>query len=176
MKAVTDSLAVAIGLLLLAASLGKIDAWRRWKETATALFTGPNWLARGLAFVIPVTEGLIALLVLVRPRLGLVLAAALFLSLAVGVIGLAHRSSGTPCACFGAMMPSNIGPMLAARNLGLAVLAAGIALGGRPERISTSYLGIVAVVTLYLVLFDEYRRMPRISIRQLRAELVEGDQ
>lgn len=124
---------VAIGLVFLAAALGKIGD--------TAAFAGqivnyrllPLAPVNLLAATLPWIELLagLALVLGVRPRSGAVVAFALMLVFTVAVGSAWARGLDFECGCFGKASAATIGARKFAENLGLTLLAAIAALAPR---------------------------------------------
>lgn len=154
-------------LLVLAASLGKVDSWLAWTSTVSRIFPSNVAVQRFVRLGVPLTEAILVLLIIVRPVLGLAGAGLLLLLFATGVALLSLRQQGEPCRCFGALMPTRITPALAARNLVLGLLALGAAYasadnGLRPFR-ALELLGL-GVSGMIVLLTFEFRRFHRESI------------
>lgn len=127
MDAAVEIVAAALGVVMTGAVLGKLDAWGRWANTMYRLVPWSRILARRLRHAIPAVEAVVALLLFVRPIVGLVACATLLGVFAVAVALLARDHAGEDCACFGTVVSSRIGLGLAARDAALAAIAGGLA-------------------------------------------------
>lgn len=116
----------AVAAMFTLAAVGKATSFSPWLALASALIPGAG-RARVFAVTVPLAELGIAAAVVGRPSLGLPAAAGALGLFAVGVALSSRRLRGAPCNCFGAALPGTIGPRLAARNAGLAILCAGLA-------------------------------------------------
>jgi hypothetical protein len=116
----------AVAAMFTLAAVGKGTSFSPWLALASALVPGAR-RARVFAVMVPLAELAIAAAVVGRPSLGLPAAAGALGLFAVGVALASRRLRGAPCNCFGAALPGTIGPRLAARNAGLAILCAGLA-------------------------------------------------
>ncbi len=115
---------------------------------------------------IPAAEAGIAVVLVAAPSAGLIAATFLLGILAGAVLVLSARHAGRPCACFGAIMPSEIKRSLAARNAGLAVIAGGAAYFARRTNIPALTLAkatVVAMVLVVVALSLERRRLNRFA-------------
>jgi hypothetical protein len=154
--------------LFLAAVLGKADSWRAWGDLLVAV--SPGWL--GISVIklgVPAVEAAVAVWLVIAPATGLLAAASLLGILAVAVLVVSLRHSGRPCACFGALMPSEIKRMLAARNAALAAIAAAAAVGAAKASVPGLTLAEITAVLLILGLSSltlELRRFNRFNSRR----------
>ncbi len=160
--------AACLGLMFLAAAFGKADGWPRWGEATRAFFPSHRRLAGLLRAVIPASEVAVGLLTFVRPLVGLISGSVLLVTLTAGVLWLIPRSRTASCNCFGALMPSEIGPALAIRNVLLAAIAAlaAIAVTRRGAPVFTPVEGLLlTVVGSNVLVAAELRHLPRQLLR-----------
>lgn len=151
--------------LFFAAALGKLDSWRAWNELVAAI-SSRRLVKASMRLGIPAAEAGIAVVLVAAPSVGLGAAAVLLGILAAGVLIVSVRHAGRPCACFGAIMPSEIKRSLAARNGGLAVIAGGAAYYARRTDIPALTLAkstVVAMVLVVVALSLERRRLNRFA-------------
>lgn len=156
-----------LGLMFLAAAFGKADGWARWAEATRAFFPSHR-LAGVLRVVIPAGEVAVGLLTFVRPLVGLISGSALLITLGAGVLWLIPRSQTATCSCFGALMPSEIGPALALRNVLLAAIAAlaAIAVTRRDPPVFTAVEGLLLLLLgSNALVLAELRHLPRQLLR-----------
>jgi hypothetical protein len=164
----TQLVAAAIAGMLLAAALGKLNARARWALTTTTLFPNRLRFGRIARSAIPAAELAAALVILVRPAFGLFLAAALLLVFAIGILGLLGEQKGADCGCFGALMPSRVGPALAFRNSVLAGVSAAAAIAAMREALPPFRLVeilLLLLIGLHVIVIAELRRLPRQTLR-----------
>jgi hypothetical protein len=140
-------------------ALGKIDGWNLWSGSVYRLF-GRAMLARTVKIGLPLAEVIGAVALIVRPASGLQIAAVLLGALGLGVLVLRSSHTGADCGCFGSFgAAGRIDVPLAARNLVLALLAAGFAYvsshhdGDRP--ITSAGLLALMVATSIVLLMRE---------------------
>jgi hypothetical protein len=118
-----EILAAAFALMFATSAALKVGAWRSWTAVAGRVVgDGPG--SRAASVFVPLVEVGVACLAFALPAPGLAAAAVV---LAVFAAVLAVRTSdlaGSECGCFGALLPSRIGPGLVWRNAGLSALAA----------------------------------------------------
>jgi hypothetical protein len=168
MQPVAQLAAAGLAAMLFAAALGKLNSRARWALTTTSLFPTRLQLGRVLRVAIPAAELAVAFAILVRPALGLTLAAGLLLVFAVGVLGLTPERRGADCGCFGALMPSRVGPALAFRNTLLAAAAAAAAVAAMREGLPTFRaveILLLLVIGIHVVVVAELWRLPRQTLR-----------
>jgi hypothetical protein len=164
MSSALKVLVASYGLVFLGAALSKLDSWATWKVTV-ASFMRHGVLAAIIRIGLPAVELCAAVMLVLSPILGLTIAAVIMAVLALGVFVLRFRHSGQQCNCFGALMPSEIGPRLAARNALLAGVAAGgavVARGERPASLTAIELVLVLFVGIMILLTSEFRRVRRV--------------
>jgi hypothetical protein len=119
--------AASFGFIFVAAGVAKFDNWRDWNDTLRNLLPR-RVAARGLvARALPTSEIAVGALALVRPPIGSFACGALLLGLGSSAAYFSFSHRGEACNCFGAVMPSQIGPRLAIRNIALGATALGVA-------------------------------------------------
>jgi Methylamine utilisation protein MauE len=123
MHAPLHVVAACLGLMFFVAAFAKVDGWPRWTEATNAFFPLQPRVSRFIRFTLPLAEAIVGVFTFVRPVIGLVSGSLLLLAFAGGVLWLTPRSRAATCNCFGALMPTEIGPGLAARNAVLGVTA-----------------------------------------------------
>jgi hypothetical protein len=170
MRALADLAASAYGLLFVAAAAGKLDSWGAWSELARKI-PGPPTIRPVVQVIVPVGEGVVAVLCFAAPIAGLAAAAVLLAGFAIAVGLMQPRLGGQECNCFGAIAPALINTGLVVRNAILAALAAAVfyaawRLDLRPlsplQALAAALFGAIA-----LMLF-EFRRL-RDAARTARA-------
>ena len=113
------------GLLLVAAGAKSLRP-AGWTELAR-LIAGDTTRGRVLLVAVPLVETCVAIVLVVRPRVGLVASALLLAGLAAGVQLLRPRLEGVRCSCFGALAPGALDADLVRRNAVLALAASAAA-------------------------------------------------
>lgn len=144
-------------LPFVAAGLSKLDGWSMWRS-AVAHFVPVRVLKLLIAVAVPLAELMCGVVLLARPRWGLVIAGAMLLAFAGAVLALRGKHSGAPCRCFGAVSETRIGTNLAVRDLVLAAMAAVLApfASGNPLRVQQVALA-VAIGAAALLGHNTYR-------------------
>jgi hypothetical protein len=118
--------ATLYALLFAGAALGKVDAWKSWRELTQRIFARAS--ARvALRVGLPFVELGVAAAALLDPAVGLALAALVLGAFAGGVWVLSPRLAGERCNCFGAMVSSSLDRRLALRNGVLAAIGSALA-------------------------------------------------
>jgi hypothetical protein len=149
----SESAAVGLALLLGYAAVAKIDGWQAW--TAAVRGWAPRWMpAPHLAVAIPAAESAVAIVALVRPRLGLAGGGLLLVVFGVGVLILGRRHQGKPCGCFGVGSGGSISWRLGVRNLvlgGAGLATAATAPGGRGIAVPAFLTGALALAAAGVV-------------------------
>lgn len=122
---------IALAAVFLAAGLSKLVTLRR-TAARVRLFGVPEALARPVAIVLPVSELVIAALLVpdATARVGGLLAAVALVAFAGAIVRLIARGEAPECNCFGLLHSSRVGPGMLARNLVLAALGAVVAIAG----------------------------------------------
>jgi methylamine dehydrogenase accessory protein MauD len=147
---------VALAAMFALAAVSKATAPSATRATLGE-FGVPQRLARPFAWLLPASEALIAVALLVTPsaRLGGVAAAALLALFTVGVGVNLARGRRPECNCFGAVHSAPIGPTTLARNavlvgVGVLVAVAGPGAGAFAwlRRLSTADLALTVAVVL----------------------------
>lgn len=155
-------------LLFLGAALSKFDTWRMWAETTRDLFSGGNPFSRGkhltklVRVAVPLVEMMICATLLIAPARGLLLSSVLLAVFAGGVYVLSKNHAGSKCNCLGALASSTISPLLALRNLLLALVAAiGAQLADRSRMLSITppEVALTLLVGLIILLYGEGQRL-----------------
>ncbi len=104
-------LRIVLAAVFLLAALAKLASMRRtWARVR--LFGIPDALARPVAVALPITELVIAVLLIpeVTARAGGVLAAVALLVFAAAIVRLLARGEAPDCNCFGLLHASRVGP------------------------------------------------------------------
>lgn len=161
MSLLTQTLAALMGIVLLVAAFGKLDAWRAWRKKTRAWF-GSRVAATLARRLLPISEVVVAILCFVRPSVGLVAAAALLSLFAGGSAYLTVRHAGEDCGCFGALMPSRIGWALVVRNGAAAATAGGaaaLALRHHVAAVDWRELMVTAFVGVLVLTSTEFNQM-----------------
>ena len=146
--------------LLGAAAIGKAIDSGAWSSLAATVFR-QRPAAAALRVGLPLTEALVACLLLAAPRAGLVAAAALLALLGAGVLAVAGRLGERPCSCFGALHAARVGRGLALRNFALAGGAAAVAPAAQMGPAGTGFVALAAVGCAVPVLAAWLRRTSR---------------
>ncbi len=146
--------------LLGAAAIGKAIDSGAWSSLAATVFR-QRPAAAALRVGLPLTEALVACLLLAAPRAGLVAAAALLALLGTGVLAVAGRLDERPCSCFGSLHAAPVGRGLALRNFALAVGAAAVAPAAQMAPASAGFVALAAAGCAIPVLAAWLRRTPR---------------
>jgi hypothetical protein len=159
------SSACLFSCLFIGAALGKIDAWRSWRELWMILMPRRRLLRRIVAVSVPFAEFSIAVVVIADPRHGLLGAALLLVIFTVFALVANNQYKGVSCNCFGAMIPSQIGPALVLRNLAATGLAGSVAYVALTTNTSPSP-GVDALLLTFALfviglLIAELRRLAR---------------
>jgi len=117
---------IVVGLVFLAAALGKIGDLPWFAQEVHNYHLAPGWGENLVAIVLPWIElvAALALVLGVRARAGGVVALALLLLFTVAVAIAWARGLDFRCGCFGKLGASRIGAHKFAENLGLSALAA----------------------------------------------------
>ena len=161
MNTLADIVAGAYALIFLAAALGKLDSWAAWSRLSREIARS-DLLGSAVRSVVPAVEGLVGVLCFVAPTAGLAAAAVLLAFFALAILLLSRRLAGEDCNCFGAIAPATISPRLAARNLALAIIAAGGWYAASQQNLQARSLGQM-LVTLLLgtiaLMFIQFRRL-----------------
>lgn len=125
---------IAIGVLFLAAALGKIGDLAAFATQLHNYRLVPVWSENLIAITLPWIELLagLALVLGVRPRAGAVVLLVLILVFTFAVGSAWARGLDFECGCFGKASAATIGARKFAENVGYTLLAALAAL--RPER------------------------------------------
>ena len=145
--------AAFFGFVFVAAGVGKLDAWRDWRDVLDRLLPTRPRLRTIAAKALPATEITCGCLAILRPPDGVLACGALLLAFAVGAVFFSFSHRGEACKCFGALMPSEIGPRLAARNLILGLTALPVAYYARRHGIGgLSGLEIVVEFLAFVLL------------------------
>lgn len=123
MRASVQTVAGGYATFLFIVALAKLDGWQVWSASVA------EWLparlpVRAVRIAVPAIEALTAMVLLLAPATGLLVAAALLGGFGGGVLVLGRRAQGKDCGCFGTLLPGRIGRGLAIRNLLLAAIAA----------------------------------------------------
>ncbi|HUK62799.1 MAG TPA: MauE/DoxX family redox-associated membrane protein [Dongiaceae bacterium] len=124
---------LAIGVILLWASLGKIGDMSEFAREVHNFHLSPLWAEHLIAMTLPwveLTAGL-ALVTGLRARAGAVLALALMVLFTIAVGAAWARGLDFRCGCFGKASAATIGPAKFVENVGFALLAAIAALRPR---------------------------------------------
>lgn len=148
--------------------------WQRPRGTA-ASFAGlglpaPETLARA----VPLTEVVVAALLVVVPRAGAVAALVLLAAFTVVLFGAVRRGAEVGCACFGAAKPRPVSGTDLIRNAGLlgfagvAAAADGPTLPALADVIAVSTAFVFGVVVLHLL--DLRRAIGRVWDNRLAGE------
>lgn len=169
MRIVADVAAGVCALIFLAAALGKVDSWTQWSRLSAEM-PGPAFLGRMLRVVLPAIEGMIVLLSVGWPIVGLAAGTVFLGMLAVAVSLLVRRLAGRECNCFGAIAPATISPRLAGRNVTLAILAAGGWYAARHENLPALTLPKIMLTVLLgtgALMLMQYRRLHQASRGQV---------
>jgi uncharacterized membrane protein YphA (DoxX/SURF4 family) len=154
-------LRIVLAAVFLAAALAKLASLRRtWARVR--LFGIPETLAWPVAIGLPVTELLIAVLLIPDPtaRAGGVLAAVALLAFIAAIARLLARGEAPDCNCFGLLHSSRVGPGMVVRNLVLAMLAGVIAVAGPGTSLDIAVLPwalMVAVAAVGVVAVSSWR-------------------
>jgi len=122
---------IVVAAVFLAAALAKLASLRRtWARVR--LFGIPEPLSWPVAIALPVTELLIAILLIpdATARAGGALAALALLVFIAAIVRLLVCGEAPDCHCFGLLHSSRVGPGMLVRNLVLAGLAGIIAVAG----------------------------------------------
>jgi hypothetical protein len=154
------------GVLFLAAAVGKLDSWRAWRHAVAGFVGRGRRRTAVVAFGIPLAETAAGVLALVEPGLGLAVCAVLLLLFALGVALLSTRHAGQDCRCFGALVPSEIGPRLIVRDVILgagAGAAAYLSLGAEVQSLAAEQILLVALSGVLALSAAECVRMLRLS-------------
>ncbi len=158
---VVATVADAYAFGLLAALIGKVDAYRSWAETIDALFRSAG-LRKTVTVGVPAGEGATVAVLVIAPDVGLWLATALLLILTFGALWAWRRRGEIDCGCFGAIGSSKLGPRLLLRNIALATVAAVTAyvghVSGGVGRGSVLLAAAVLIGGMTLLLVVEARR------------------
>jgi hypothetical protein len=146
--------AAFFGFMFVAAGVGKLDAWRDWRDVLQKLLPTRSRLRTIATRVLPVTEIACGCLAIVRPSEGVLACGALLLALGGGASFFSFSHRGEACKCFGALMPSEIGPRLAVRNIILGLSALPISYYARRHSIGglTGLEIVVALLAFVLLL------------------------
>jgi hypothetical protein len=177
MSCQSSSLTLA-GCVFAASSIGKLSsrrAYRSFRDQLAETRLVPKSMGRAAAASLASTEAAVALALLAADGLtisaapgaawlaesALIAAAAVTLTLALGVAAVVRRGTTARCACFGAQLGRPLGPVHLARNLSLlAVVCAGLVAAplaaGRPS-LPTAALAAVAgaIAALLFVRWDD---------------------
>lgn len=124
-------LRIVLAAVFLLAALAKLASMRRtWARVRR--FGIPDALARPVAVALPITELVIAVLLIpdATARAGGLLAAVALLVFAAAIVRLLARGEAPDCNCFGLLHASRVGPAMLARNLVLAALGGVVAIVG----------------------------------------------
>lgn len=161
MKLIAEVAAGACALLFLAAVLGKLDGWGQWSRLSQEI-PGPGAVGRVTRVGVPMVESAIVVLSLASPIAGLAAGTVVLVGFASAVGVLGRRLAGQECNCFGAIAPATISWQLAARNIVLAILAAGGWYAARRENLQALSFSAVLVTVLFgaiaLMVF-QFRRL-----------------
>lgn len=134
--AVHNAARIAIGLIFLAAALGKIVDLPAFALQIHNYRIAPVWSENLIAMVLPWVEMLagLALVLGIRPRAGAVVATTLLLVFTAAVALAWARGLDFECGCFGKASAGRIGLRKLVENLGMLALAAVAAWGGAHRR------------------------------------------
>ena len=144
----------ALVSIMAVAAAAKLLQFHVFGETLAAIEILPTKLVRLLTLGTPVAEGVAAIMLVVRPRLGAVVACLLLLSFAVVAEVMHRRGRAVACSCFGQLSSSTLGRKTVARNMpliGLGVLVAAVPPPWNADVLPLALLGAVAVAVLALV-------------------------
>ena len=158
----TASSLVAAGFAVMFASaaLAKLDGWEGWSKLVRRLPI-PRRAAPFVDLAVPAAEACVALVIIIVPATGLLVAAGVLLLFAVAVAVLTPRLRGEKCNCFGAASSTAVGGKLAMRNaaLGVTAGAAGLLSWQQASRApSVAELAFALLVALLLTIAAERRR------------------
>jgi len=117
--------AVLVAAVLLVAGVSKLAKPLGWR-TESAGMGVPSWLAAPVPYV-EITLGAMLLAQVQRPLMAWC-AVALFAAFTVLLVVRLAQGKRPPCACFGSLSPSPIGPLHVARNVVFIALAIAAAL------------------------------------------------
>jgi len=142
-------LRIVLAAVFLLAALAKLASMRRTWARAR-LFGIPDALARPIAVALPITELVIAVLLIpdATARTGGVLAAVALLVFAAAIGRLLVRGEAPDCNCFGLLHSSRVGPAMLARNLVLAALGGVVAIAGPGASLGITPAAWTAAVAL----------------------------
>jgi hypothetical protein len=121
-RTVLDITATLYAVMLVLAAAHKAESWAAWKAASSQW--SPTWIPRKMTAVgLPLIEGLVAALLLIRPAEGLLGTGVFLILLGLGVALLVPTHRGEKCHCFGVQSSSSIGASLVVRNLILGAVA-----------------------------------------------------
>lgn len=156
MKDVVIFAAAVNAVLFFTAAVGKVDDWRGWTDLTKRL-APVRPIQAVLRLVVPGCEVATAAVLVVDVRVGMLTAAALYVSLALVPLIRYRALAGQPCACFGAIHSSQIDWRLISRNALCAVASASLAATapssvGRALPVLALCTGALALLALALCL------------------------
>jgi hypothetical protein len=145
-----EILAAAFALMFAISAALKVSAWRSWREVAGRVVPDRRG-SMAAAVVVPLVEVGVACLAFALPAAGLAAAAAVLALFAAVLAVRASDLAGSECGCFGALLPSRIGPALVWRNAGLSALAAAGSVLAASEGAARPGLSEVLIALLALI-------------------------
>ncbi len=163
--AVAEVAAGAFAVIFIGAALGKIEGFGGWAELVARFPLRPTLQVIAL-FGVPLVELCIAMLIILRPALGLAACAALLTGFALVLARYLTQLRGADCRCFGNLSRARIDARLILRNLLLAVVAGAVAVIAWVTAASTVrplVFASVLVTGLLFLVVSEYRLLPRIA-------------
>jgi hypothetical protein len=164
-----QAIATAFALVFAVAVIGKADAWSSW-TILVRRFPAPGPVIQAIRFGIPGLEAVVVIGLFVDAPYSLVAAAALLGVFAVGVAVLSSAIGREKCNCFGAAMPTQLGPALVLRNAAMSVTAASFGAvairDGVATRPSIGEAICGALIATVLLLAGEYRKFTESTAEQ----------
>ncbi len=120
---IAEILAAAFALMFAFSAALKLAGWHSWVEVAGRV-VGARRGSMAASVLVPLVEVGVACLAFAFPAAGLAASAAVLAVFAAVLAARASDLAGSECGCFGALLPTRIGPGLVWRNVGLSALAA----------------------------------------------------
>jgi Methylamine utilisation protein MauE len=165
----------ALVAIMAVAAAAKLFRLHDFRETLAAIEVLPTKLIGSLAVAMPVAEGASAVLLVIRPREGTIVACVLLLSFAVVAEIMHRRGRAVACSCFGQLSSSTLGRKTVERNIvftGLGVVVAAVPPPWDANALPTALLGATAVATLAVVAqaFADVVRSPADTLALIEAQ------
>jgi len=158
--------AAVSGVVLLGAAVTKVDAAAGWTGLVARFPVEPR-IRRLIVLGVPTAELVVGTAVVLVPRFGLVLCAALLASFTAVLALLLPQLRGADCHCFGAVSSSVVDLHLIARNVALGAVAAGVATlawtHSDPGSVPVLEFAMVAFGAVLAVIVRTYRALPTLD-------------